>query len=61
MAARYRIAVFGRPRSPWRTSIDEAIADAIELELASWDASEGEWFLAVPVEMEVHRTRREAA
>ncbi len=25
--------------------------DAIDLELASWDASQREWFLAVPVEM----------
>ena len=51
MAARYRIAVFGQPRSPWRSSIDEAIADAVELELASWDESKREWFLAVPVDL----------
>ncbi len=51
MVARYRIAVFGRPRSPWRSSIDEAMADAIKLKLASWDESEREWFLAVPVEL----------
>ncbi|MYL98713.1 hypothetical protein GR702_13165 [Novosphingobium sp. FGD1] len=51
MAARYRIAVFGQPRSPWRASIDEAMADAIELNLASWDESEREWFLAVPVDL----------
>ncbi|MFC0205807.1 hypothetical protein [Novosphingobium soli] len=51
MAARYRIAVFGQPRSPWRSSIDEAMADAIDLKLASWDESEREWFLAVPVDL----------
>lgn len=50
-SARYRIAVFGQPRSPWRPSIDEAMADAIELDLASWDESEREWFLAVPVDL----------
>jgi hypothetical protein len=49
MKIRYRIAVFGRPRAPWRDSIDEALGDAIELGLASWDASRREWFLAVPV------------
>ncbi|KPH60219.1 hypothetical protein ADT71_20615 [Novosphingobium sp. ST904] len=51
MAARYRIAVFGQPRSPWRPSIDEAMADAIKLKLASWDESRQEWFLAVPVDL----------
>lgn len=51
MAARYRIAVFGQPRSPWRSSIDEAMADAISLGLASYDHSEREWFLAVPVDL----------
>lgn len=44
-----RITVFGRPRAPWRDSFEEAKADAIALELASWDESKREWFLAVPV------------
>lgn len=47
-----RIAVFGRPRAPWRNSVEEAKADAIALELASWDASKREWFIAVPVEFQ---------
>lgn len=51
MKNRYRITVFGQPRSPWRPSIDEAFADAIDLGLASWDASKREWFLAVPVDL----------
>jgi len=50
-STRYQIAVFGQPRSPWRSSIDEAMADAIALDLASWDESEREWFLAVPVDL----------
>ena len=49
--ARYRIAVFGQPRSPWRLTIDEALEDAIALELACWDEREREWFLAVPVDL----------
>jgi hypothetical protein len=48
----FRIAVFGRPRAPWRNSFEAAKADAIALELASWDASRREWFLAVPVEVQ---------
>lgn len=51
MAARYRIAVFREPRSSWRATADEAMADAIALGLASWDESEQEWYLAVPVEL----------
>lgn len=51
MGDRFRIMAFGRPRSPWRDSIQEAMHDAIELGLASWDASRREWFLAVPVEL----------
>jgi hypothetical protein len=61
MAERYRIAVFGRPRSPWRDSLDEAMADAVSLELASWDASRREWFLAVPVGLETRRAVARAA
>lgn len=61
MAARYRIAVFGQPRSPWRSSIDEAIADAVRLELASWDASRREWYIAVPVELMIDKSRVQVA
>jgi len=49
MADRFRIEVFGRARSPWRKSAEDAMCDAVALELASWDASRREWFLAVPV------------
>lgn len=31
--------------------------DAIEMELASWDASRREWFLAVPVELRGEKSR----
>jgi hypothetical protein len=51
--ARYRIEVFGEARSPWRNSSDEAMVDAIELQLANWDGSRREHFLAVPVDMKV--------
>lgn len=61
MAERYRVAVFGRPRGPWRGSIEEAKADAIALELASWDASKREWFLAVPVEVQSRKVPAVAA
>jgi hypothetical protein len=55
MTERFRITVFGRPRSPWRDSDEEAMADAVALELASWDASRREWFLAVPVSLQSRR------
>lgn len=48
----YRIAVFGEARAEWRDSYDAAMADAIRLGLASWDETQREHFLAVPVEME---------
>jgi len=54
-AMEYRIRVFGKPRAPWRATSDEAMQDAIALELASWDGSEREWFLAVPVEMKARK------
>lgn len=57
MTVQYRIAVFGQPRSPWRFSTDEAMADAVALELASWDESEHEWFLAVPVELVMRKAK----
>lgn len=50
---RYRIEVFGRARAPWRNSAAEAMADAIRLDLASWDEERQEHFLAVPVDMRV--------
>ncbi|CAN5482424.1 hypothetical protein BH09PSE4_BH09PSE4_16040 [soil metagenome] len=50
---RYRVAVCGEGRSPWRDSRDRAMVDAVELELASRDEELQEWFLAVPVEIEV--------
>ena len=52
---RYRIVTFGRPRAPWRATREEAMQDAIDLELASYDRSRREHFLAVPVDMEVQR------
>jgi hypothetical protein len=48
----YRVAVFGRPRAPWRATTQEAKLDAIKLGLASWDDSRREHFLAVPVDIE---------
>ena len=49
----YRIEVFGEGRAPWRRSVADAMADAIRLELASWDASLRQHYLAVPVDMRV--------
>jgi len=60
-AMEYRIAVFGKPRAPWRATSDEAMADAIALELASWDASEREWFLAVPVGLQSRKVPMSAS
>lgn len=50
---RYQITVFDKPRTPWRMTPAEAMADAISLELASWDESRKEHYLAVPVGMKV--------
>ena len=52
----FRVIVFGRPRAPWRDTRKEAMQDAIDLELASYDRSQHEWFLAVPVEIERENT-----
>ena len=49
----YRIIVFDVPRTRWRPSVEAAIADAIALRLASWDASRREHYLAVPVALQV--------
>lgn len=45
----FRVTVFGTPRGPWRNSRAEATRDAIAGDLASWDASRREHYLAVPV------------
>ena len=52
---RYRIEVFGRGQAPWRNSPAEAMVDAIALDLAAWDESKREHYLAVPVEMRVRK------
>ncbi|WP_132910253.1 hypothetical protein [Sphingomonas sp. BK235] len=49
---RYRITVFGEPRSTWRCSAGEAIDDAARMALASYDEEAGENYLAVPVALE---------
>ena len=51
---RYRIEVFGKPRAPWRVTPTIAMQDAIDLDLASWDASTREHYLAVPVDMAMY-------
>lgn len=52
----YRVAVQrGQrtiPRGPWRRSRDTAMQDAISKELASYDRSRREHYLAVPVVIE---------
>lgn len=50
-----RIVLFDRPRAPWRNSYEEALADAVALELAFWDQSKREWFLAVLAAVQVRR------
>lgn len=52
---RHCVTVFGEQRAPWRDSVAEAVDDAITLELASWDATEGRHFLAVPVDIKTER------
>lgn len=49
----YRIEVAGEARSPWRPSPAEAMADAIGLDLANWDETTREHYLAVPVDMRI--------
>lgn len=49
---RYRVTVFDEPRGPWRDTFDHAKDDAIAAGLASYDESEGEYYLAVPVSIE---------
>ena len=50
---RYRIEVMGEPRAPWRSTPAEAMVDAIALDLANWDETTREHYLAVPVDMRV--------
>lgn len=54
---RHCVTVFGEQRAPWRDSVAEAVDDAIALELASWDPSEGQHFLAVPVDIKTEKVR----
>ncbi|MBP8235645.1 MAG: hypothetical protein KAY22_25455 [Rhizorhabdus sp.] len=44
----YRVTVFGKPRGIWRESWNEAMQDAIDGELAAYDRSRREYYLAVP-------------
>jgi hypothetical protein len=56
---RYRLTVFNKPCGPWRQTRDEVLADAVALDLAAWDASKREHFLAVPCDCEMEATRWE--
>jgi uncharacterized membrane protein len=47
--------VLGRPRAPWRDTYEDALADAVRLKLASWDASGGEWFLTASAILQTRR------
>ena len=49
---RYRVVVFGEPRSQWRDTAAQAMRDAIWLNLASYDEERDEHYLAVPVDLE---------
>lgn len=49
---RYRVTVFDEPRGEWRDTYQHAKDDAIGAGLASYDESEGEYYLAVPVSIE---------
>lgn len=48
----YRLTVLHRPRGPWRATYARAMADAVAKDLASWDATKREHYLAVPVAIE---------
>ena len=52
---RHCITVFGEQRAPWRNSVAHAVEDAIALELASWDESQKQHFLAVPVAIKTEK------
>ncbi len=49
---RYRLTSFGEGRAEWRSSHDDAMRDAVQLGLASWDREKREHYLAVPVAIE---------
>lgn len=55
----YRIEVFGRPRAPWRRTPTDAMVDAISLGLSSYDESQRQHYLAVPVDMRVRHIKDE--
>lgn len=48
----FRLTVFDKPRGPWLESREMVMAWALKHELASWDASRREHYLAVPVSIE---------
>jgi hypothetical protein len=52
---RYRVTVFDEPRGEWRDTFDDAKDDAIAAGLASYDESQREYYLAVPVAIETGR------
>ena len=58
---RHCVTVFGEQRGPWRDSVGEAVDDAIALELASWDPSVQQHFLAVPVDIKTEMVRDAAS
>jgi hypothetical protein len=49
---KYRVCVFNEPRGVWRNSFQAAKGDAIRADLASYDETQREYFLAVPVRIE---------
>jgi hypothetical protein len=53
MTHRYRVTVFDEARGEWRDTFDEAKDDAIAAGLASYDQSRREYFLAVPVAIQI--------
>lgn len=52
MAEQFRVVSAGQPRGIWRNTYEEAMTDAVDLHLASWDQSKRTYFLAVPVSIE---------
>lgn len=48
----FRLKVFDEPRGPWLESREQVMAYAVKHDLASWDQSKREHYLAVPVGME---------
>lgn len=52
MPLRYRVKLLGEPQSEWRDSEAEAVRDARQIGLASWDGERREWFVPIPAEIE---------